>query len=231
MKIDIWSDIVCPFCYLGKRELELALADFEHRDQVQISWRSFELDPTIEPVSDNTLVQKIASKYGISEAESEQSQRQIAERAASLGLTFNWQQARFGNTFDAHRLVHLARELGLEQQAYELLLRAYFTDGVAVGDPAELQRLGEEIGLPEQRVRRLLSSDEFAAAVRADEQEARSLGISGVPFFVFADRYAVSGAQPQEVFANALAKAWQDTHPAGLIDVGPSGEACGPDGC
>ncbi|OYO03727.1 DsbA family oxidoreductase [Enemella evansiae] len=231
MEIEIWSDIVCPFCYLGKRELENALAGFEHADDITISWRSFELDPSIEPVVEGSLVDKIAAKYGMPAEQAEQSQRQIAARAESLGLTFNWQQARFGNTFDAHRLVHLAAELGLQQEAYERLLRAYFSEGVAVGDRAELQRLGEEIGLPADRVRSLLASDEYAEQVRADEQRAAKLRIQGVPFFLFDGRFAVSGAQPQEVFEAALQKAWDAHRPDQLIDIGGSGEACGPDGC
>ncbi|XVX20068.1 DsbA family oxidoreductase [Actinomycetota bacterium] len=237
VKIDIWSDIVCPFCYIGKRHLELALERFEHRDEVEVVWHSFELDPTIEPVADATLVEKIATKYGMSLGQSEASQRGIAERAAEVGLTFNWQDARFGNTFDAHRLVHLAAGHGLADAAHERLMRAYFTEGVAVGDTAELQRLGEEIGLPADEVRELLAGDAHSDAVRADEEQARAYGITGVPFFVLDGKYGVSGAQPVELFEQALAQAWQERSgiqlvtPTGAATDTADGSACGPDGC
>lgn len=209
MKIDIWSDIVCPFCYIGKRHLELALDGFEHADDVEIAWHSFELDPTIEAVPDTTLVEKIAAKYGMTPEQSERSQEDIAARAAEVGLEFNWREAKFGNTFDAHRLVHLAAQHGRATEAHERLMRAYFTEGVAVGDTTELQRLGEEIGLPADDVRRVLAGDEFTQDVRADEAAARQIGITGVPFFVLDERLAVSGAQPVETFERALTQAWR----------------------
>lgn len=227
MRIDIWSDIVCPFCYIGKRHLELALQQFPHRDDVEIHWHSFELDPTIEAVSDASLVEKIARKYGMSLEQSEASQRDVEARAASVGLTFNWQQARFGNTFDAHRLVHLAATHGLADAAHERLMRAYFTDGVAVGDRAELKRLGEEIGLPAAEVSELLAGDRYADQVRADEAQARALGISGVPFFVLDEKYAVSGAQPVELFTQALNTAWNDQDPARLQGASSVGQPAG----
>lgn len=227
MKIDIWSDIVCPFCYIGKRHLELALDGFEHKDDVEIVWHSFELDPMIESVPDATLVEKIAAKYGMSLEQSQRSQEDIAARAAEVGLEFNWREAKFGNTFDAHRLVHLAATHGLASEAHERLMRAYFTEGVAVGDTNELQRIGEELGLPAEGVRDLFSDDRFADAVRADEETARNAGISGVPFFVFADKYAVSGAQPVELFRQALAQTWSEVHAGSgdASDAGPDGAA------
>ena len=234
MRIDIWSDIVCPFCYIGKRHLELALERFEHRDQVEVVWHSFELDPTIEAVSDQPLAEKIASKYGISLAQSEASQESVAERAASVGLEFNWREAKFGNTFDAHRLVHLAATHGLADTAHERLMRAYFTEGVAVGDHAELQRLGEEIGLPADEVRRVLAEGEYADAVREDEEQARGLGVSGVPFFVLDQRLAVSGAQPVELFTQALERAWRESQPLETLTAGtPGGDdaSCSGDSC
>lgn len=214
MKIDIWSDIVCPFCTIGKRHLQLALDAFPHRDDVEIVWHSFELDPTIEAVPTRPLVDAIAAKYGISREQSQAGQEDVARRAAAVGLTFNWQQARFGNTFDAHRLTHLAAAHGLGDEAQERLMSAYFTEGVAIGDRGELQRLGEEIGLPAGEVRDLLAGDAYADAVRGDEALAQGLGITGVPFFVLDDTFAVSGAQPVELFEQALAQAWEHAHPA-----------------
>ena len=135
MKIDIWSDIVCPFCYLGKRRLEQALATFEHRDAVEVTWHSFELDRGAPAVSDGPLVDLVATKYGIGAAQAAEQHRSIAAAAAELGLEFNWEQARYGNTFDAHRVVHLAADHGLADVAHDRLMRAYFTDGLAVGGP------------------------------------------------------------------------------------------------
>lgn len=212
MKIDIWSDIVCPFCYIGKRHLELALDGFEHADDVEIVWHSYELDPTIEAVPDGTLVEKIAAKYGMTPEQSQRSQEDIAARAAEVGLEFNWREAKFGNTFNAHRLVHLAAKHGRATEAHERLMRAYFTEGVAVGDVNELQRLGEELELPFDELRELLTGTDYATEVRADEEQARSLGISGVPFFVLGEKYAVSGAQPVELFEQALAQTWNELH-------------------
>lgn len=212
VKIDIWSDIVCPFCYIGKRHLELALDGFEHADDVEIVWHSYELDPTIEAVPDGTLVEKIAAKYGMTPEQSQRSQEDIAARAAEVGLEFNWREARFGNTFDAHRLVHLAAQHGRATEAHERLMRAYFTEGVAVGDTTELQRLGEELELPSDQVRALLAGTDFADDVRGDEEQARALGISGVPFFVLGEKYAISGAQPVELFEQALAQTWNELH-------------------
>ena len=209
MKIDIWSDIVCPFCVIGKRHLELALENFEHADDVEIVWHSYELDPSIEREPGRTLVDTIATKYGISAEQSAASQRDVAARAAAVGLTFNWQDAKYGNTFDAHRLIHLAAHHGLATAAETRLMHAYFTEGVSIGDVDELQRLGEEIGLPADDVRRVLAGDEFTQDVRADEAAARQIGITGVPFFVLDERLAVSGAQPVETFERALTQAWR----------------------
>lgn len=210
MKIDIWSDIVCPFCYVGKRHLELALEGFEHAAEVEITWHSFELDPDAVPVADESLVDKIARKYSMSTEQSEASQRQLAAKAAAVGLDFNWQEARYGNTFDAHRLVHLAAAQGLADAAEERFMRAYFTEGKAIGDPETLAGLAVEIGLDEARVREVLAGTEFADAVRADEAQASAYGISAVPFFVIDGTYGISGAQPVEAFEQALQQIWDE---------------------
>ncbi len=233
MKIDIWSDIVCPFCYIGKRHLEQALADFEHRDEVEIVWHSFELDPSAPAVADKSLVEKIADKYGISVEESTRMQEQVAASAEAAGLTLAWSEARYGNTFDAHRLVHLAATKGLADAAHERLMRAYFTEGLAVGDHDTLVRLGAEIGLDEAEVRELLGGDGLAVEVRADQEQARAYGITGVPFFVLDGKYGVSGAQPVELFRQALAQAWAERSPLQMVAAtGEKGDpTCGPDGC
>ena len=232
MKIDIWSDIVCPFCTIGKRHLELALENFEHRDDVDITFHSFELDPSIEAEPTMNLVDKIAHKYGISTEQSEASQQDIANRAAQVGLTFNYRDAKFGNTFDAHRLTHLAvkHDLGLEAQ--QRLMLAYFTEGRNIARHDELQRIGEEIGLPADEVQDLLAGDAYAQEVRADEAAAGQLGISGVPFFIFDNKYAVSGAQPVELFEQALKQTWDEREPK-LVSLNSDADApaCEGDNC
>jgi predicted DsbA family dithiol-disulfide isomerase len=233
VKIDIWSDIVCPFCYLGKRRLEGALAQFEHVDEVEVTWHSFELDRGAEPVSDVALVDLVAAKYGTSREQAVAQHRSMADAATELGLEFNWEHARYGNTFDAHRVVHLAAEQGLADAAHERLMRAYFTDGLAVGDRDVLVRVAVEIGLEEAAVRAMLESDDYGNHVRSDEATAKMLGIESVPFFVFDRKYGVSGAQPVEVFTQALETAWSTRHevPEPVAVGGGCGGGCGAGGC
>ncbi|GGH58061.1 DsbA family oxidoreductase [Rothia aerolata] len=236
MKIEIWSDIVCPFCYIGKRHLELALEQFEHKDDVDIIWRSFELDPTAPAVAEGNLAEKISKKYGISLEKAEASQRDIAARAEAVGLTFNWQKARYGNTFDAHRMVHLAAQHGLVDQAEETFKKAYFTDGQAVGDPQVLRSVAAEIGLPTDEVEEVLASDKFADEVRDDECKAQELGISGVPFFLLEEKWAINGAQPVEMILAGLRQVWAETHPTPqptfiTVDGADAAASCGPNGC
>lgn len=233
MKIDIWSDIVCPFCYLGKRRLEAALATFEHADEVEVTWHSFELDRGAHPVSDLPLVDLVARKYGTSREQAVAQHRSMADAAAELGLAFNWEQARYGNTFDAHRVVHLAAEHGLADAAHERLMRAYFTDGLAVGDREVLVGLAGEIGLDPDAVRAMLESDDYGNHVRSDEATAKMLGIESVPFFVLDRKYGVSGAQPPEVFTQALQTAWETRHevPEPVAAGGGCGGGCGAGGC
>ncbi|WP_256794932.1 DsbA family oxidoreductase [Terrabacter sp. Ter38] len=232
MKIDIWSDIVCPFCYLGKRRLEGALAQFEHADEVEVTWHSFELDRGADPASDVALVDLVAAKYGTTREQAVAQHESMAAAAAELGLTFNWEQARYGNTFDAHRVVHLAAEQGLADAAHERLMRAYFTDGLAVGDREVLVRLATEIGLDDGAVRAMLESDDYGNHVRSDEATAKMLGIESVPFFVFDRKYGVSGAQPVEVFTQALDTAWSTRHEVPEpVAAGGCGGGCGAGGC
>lgn len=233
MKIDIWSDIVCPFCYLGKRRLEAALERFEHADEVEVTWHSFELDRGAEAVSPLALVDLIAAKYGTTREQAEAQHRSMTAAAAELGLAFNWEQARYGNTFDAHRVVHLAAEHGLADAAHERLMRAYFTEGLAVGDREVLVALATEIGLDGKQVRAMLESEDYGNHVRSDEATAKMLGIESVPFFVFDRKYGVSGAQPPEVFTQALETAWEHRHEVlePVAAGGGCGGGCGAGGC
>ncbi|EWT01232.1 dithiol-disulfide isomerase [Intrasporangium oryzae NRRL B-24470] len=233
MKIDIWSDIVCPLCYIGKRRLETAVARFEHADELEIQWHSFELDRGAAAVVDGELVDLVARKYGTTREQAVAQHESMAAAAAELGLEFNWQQARYGNTFDAHRVVHLAAEQGLADAAHERLMRAYFSDGLAVGDRETLVRLATEIGLDEPVVRDMLDSDDYGNHVRSDEATAKMLGIEAVPFFVFDRKYGISGAQPTEVFTQALETAWSTRHevPEPAVAAGGCGGGCGAGGC
>lgn len=196
MKIEVWSDIVCPFCYVGKRRLEAALADFPHRNQVDVVWRSFELNPDAPSETGEPLDAMLARKCGMGLDEARAANARVSAMAAEVGLDFQLDQPRSGNTFDAHQLTHLAAEHGLGDAAKERLLRAYFTEGRAIGRLDELVALGLELGLPEVDVRAALEGAAYGSAVRADEREAGEIGVQGVPFFVFDRRLAVSGAQP-----------------------------------
>jgi predicted DsbA family dithiol-disulfide isomerase len=207
MKVEIWSDIACPWCYVGKRRFERALEQFEHRDDVDVVWRSFELDPSAPRHAGMPQDELLATKYGMPIERVREMNARMTSEAAKEGLDFHTDRVQVGNTFDAHRLVHLAAESGKADAMKERLMRAYFTEGESVGDPATLRRLAAEAGLNDARVRDVLGGDQFAAAVRADESRARSFGISGVPFFAIDERYGVSGAQTPDVLLDALRQA------------------------
>ncbi|MHB1809639.1 MAG: DsbA family oxidoreductase [Solirubrobacteraceae bacterium] len=204
MEIEIWSDVACPWCYIGKRRFEAALERFEDRDQVRVTWRSFELDPEAPAEREGDLAQHLASKYGISVDEARLNQQRLAGVAAEEGLQFRFDRSRSGSTFDAHRLIHLAERHGLQDEAKERLLRAYFSDGELVSDTETLVRLAVEVGLPEQEAREALAGDRFAEEVREDERVAVALGISAVPTFVADRSIAASGAQPPEALLQLL---------------------------
>jgi len=231
LRLDIWSDIACPWCYLGKRRLEAALAVFPHREDVTIAWRAFELDPSAPRVRDGRVgsAARLAQKCGMSVAHAEKMLQQMTETAAGEGLDFHFEKAQSGNTFDAHRVLHLAHERGVQGAAKERLLRAYFTEGAAIGDPETLVALGTDAGLDRDELRAVLAGDAYAREVRADEAAARELGITGVPFFVVGGRHGVSGAQPARVLLEVLEKAWAE---AGEADKhAAEGAVCGPGGC
>ena len=231
LDVQIWSDIVCPWCYVGKRRLEAALARFEHRDAVEISWRAFELDPYAARVRDPSVsyAGRLAEKYRMPVDRAEQMIRNMTELAAAEGLDFRFDHIRPGNTFDAHRVLHMAATRGLGGQAKERLLLAYMTEGEPIGDPETLIKLAGQIGLDTDEVRTALAGDNHATAVRHDEEEARRFGINGVPFFLFDRRYGVSGAQPAEVLLRILDRVWTElpSEPEMVAD----GAVCGPDGC
>jgi predicted DsbA family dithiol-disulfide isomerase len=208
MHIEIWSDVICPWCYIGKRRFEMALADFEHRDEVQVTWRSFELDINAPQEHEGTLIERLASKYEVSLQQAAEMDERVTRIAKEVGLDYRLIDARSGNTFDAHRLLHFAAARQLGDRATERIMHAYFSEALPVGDRAALARLAPEFGIPEQDALALLESDAYADAVRADEARAAEFGISGVPYFVFDEKSGISGAQPVEVFTATLEQVW-----------------------
>ena len=230
MKVEIWSDIVCPWCYIGKRRFEAALDDFD--GEVEVVWRSFELDPGAPKEQRGPLDAALAKKYGMSLERAKEMVAHMTGVAAEEGLDFRFDQAKGGNTFDAHRLLHLAKAEGKGPELKERLLRAYFTEGRSIVEPDELVALAAEVGVDEAQARRVVEGTEYGAEVRQDQARAMEIGVRGVPFFVVAERYGVSGAQPTEAFLEVLEKAKAELKPA-LQHVGDpqTGEACGPEGC
>src|ERR1700690_3579527 len=226
---DAWSDIVCPWCAIGKRRLDAALADFPHRDAVEVVWRAFELDPSAPRVREGDQATHLAKKYGRTKAEAEAMIQRVAETAARDGLDFRLLRARSGNTFDGHRLLYLALERGVQGAVKDRFFRAYMTEGLPIGEREVLVTLAAEAGLDPEEARAVLASDRYAKEVRDDQNAARALGITGVPFFVFGGRLAVSGAQEVAVLSQALREAWARI-PAGAGDAA-EGATCGPDGC
>jgi predicted DsbA family dithiol-disulfide isomerase len=229
LAIDVWSDIVCPWCAIGKRRLEHALAKFPHAGDVEIVWRAFELDPEAPTVNEGDNVARLAAKYGRSRAEALAMLERMDELAAKEGLDFHLTTSRSGNTFDGHRVLHLAAERGLQGKVKERLMRGYMSEGEAIGEHEVLVKLAAEAGLDAGEVRAVLASDRYAREVREEEDAARSLGINGVPFFVLGGKYAISGAQPADVMLGALEKAWASLPE--LEAMADEGAACGPEGC
>jgi predicted DsbA family dithiol-disulfide isomerase len=211
MRIDIWTDVVCPWCYVGKRRFEKALATFPHRDEVHVVHRSFQLNPAAPQGRTSPRRDALMAKYGLSDTQVAAMNARMEQTAAEEGLHYDLADGVTGNTFDAHRLLHLAHDRGRQDDVIERLYRAYFTEKRSLFDHDSLVDLAGEADLDREEVRRMLSSNDYADAVARDIAEARALGANGVPFFVIDQRYGVSGAQPPEVFARALERAWADT--------------------
>ncbi|XID74690.1 DsbA family protein [Alkanindiges sp. WGS2144] len=206
VRIDIWSDVVCPFCYIGKKRLENVARDADI--DIDVHWHSYELDPNAPASHGSSNTERLAKKYGKSVAEMEQFQRQMADMARDEGIDFQWQQAKSGNSFNAHRIIHLATSKGLGDATQEAFFYAYMTEGLAIGERNVVEQVAARIGLNPDEVKAVLDSDRFEQEVRMDEQIAREqLEISGVPFFVFNQKIGLSGAQPREVFLQALQQA------------------------
>ena len=223
MKIEIWSDVACPWCYIGKRRFETALAAFPHRDSVEVQWRSYQLDPTLPEHYDGTELDYLSTRKGMAPAQVSQMFEHVAAQAKGEGLNYRFDAVVVANSFTAHRLIHLAAAHGQQDAAKERLLSDHFEHGKDIGSQEYLTALGLDLGLDAGELAELFSTEAYADAVRNDIAEARALGISGVPFFVIDRKFGLSGAQPAETFSAALEQAWQDSHP--LVMVGAGAEA------
>lgn len=233
LKIQIWSDIMCPFCYIGKKRLENALNQFGHQDTIEIEWKSFQLDPNFIASEKDNLAEHLAEKYRKDQEWALESLNNTAQTAANAGLEFHFEKVIMANSLNAHRLLHLAKENQLGSKLKELLFKAYFTDGKDVNNKETLKELALQAGLEAQKIDSVLTSDAFANEVQEDMLMAQKIGIQGVPFFVFDNKYAVSGAQYEQTFVNVLEKVWEEGQFQSKITIlnSPESDSCGIDGC
>lgn len=221
MKVEIWSDIVCPFCYIGKRKFENALNAFDRNEPIEIVWHSYQLDPDLIPVKGQSVDQYLAIKKGVSLEKGKEMNDYMSGIAKGVGLEYNFDKAIVNNTMNAHRLLHLAKKEAVQNDVKEKLFAAYYTHGKDVGDTEVLIEVGESAGLNVDEIRNMLNSNEYLREVRIDQLRGEQIGVEGVPFFVFNNKYAVSGAQSAEVFANVLEKVWEEEKP--LVEVTAAG--------
>jgi len=218
MKIEVWSDFVCPFCYIGKRRLEEALTQFPHRDQVEVEFKSFELDPNSPKNIGKNIHEVLASKYGMSLEQAKKANQDVGQQAAGVGLTYHFDTMKPTNTFDAHRLAKFAKDHEKDAEVTEKLLFAYFTESKDIGDYETLADIAESAGLNRQEaIDTLQNQNDYANDVRIDESIAQQYEISGVPYFVINSKYAISGAQPTETFIGALHQVWQEESSAPIL--------------
>jgi predicted DsbA family dithiol-disulfide isomerase len=229
MNVEIWSDVMCPFCYIGKRKFEKALEQFPHKDDIKIIWKSFQLDPsTVTDPSLNTI-ENLRLKKGWSKEQAAETIAHVADIAKQVGLNFNFDKAVVANSFDAHRLSHLAKKYNLQNELEEKLFFAYFSEGKNTADYETLLKIALEIGMDEAEVSEVLKGNTFANEVHQDIEQAQQIGVRGVPFFVLNQKYGISGAQESDTFLQALHKAYDETK---LVDISNNDAAiCGPDGC
>ena len=220
MKVEIWSDIVCPFCYIGKRKFETALADFAGKDKVEIEWKSFQLDPEMDNKEGLNVHEYLGKRKGGTPADGKRMNDGMTAAAAEVGLQYDFDNGIINNTINAHRLLHWAKEEGLQNELKERIFKAYYTEGIDTADKAELVRLAEDTGLNPVQARKVLEENLYVKEVLQDQQEAAELGVQGVPFYVFNRKYAVSGAQLSEVFAQVLNKVLKEEQPALIIEQG-----------
>ena len=233
LRVDIWSDIACPWCYVGKARFDKAVRLLEGKIDVEVRHRSFELDPHSDPADVAPVVPMIAKKYGISVAQAQANEYKLGDLASAEGLEYQTEGRDHGNTFDLHRVLHLASERGLESETWQAFYLANFADEASVFGRERVVSVAVAAGLDKDEVTAVLDDPEaYREAVRADEAEAAAYGATGVPFFVIDEKYGISGAQPTDLFAEVLEKAWGEKKPAVITVAGSAdAEACGPDGC
>ncbi len=238
MNIDIWSDIACPWCFIGKRRFEAALADFPHRDDVEVRWHSYQLDPSLPEHYDGTELDYLATRKGMPRDRVAEMFAQVTQVAAGEGLAYDFDTIVVANSLRGHQLLHLAAAHGVADEVKERLLSAHFEHGVDIGNLDALAAVGVAAGLDADEIRDVLETGTHLEAVHADIRQAQSIGVTGVPFFVLDAKYAVSGAQPTALFAQALDQAWRESHPLAMVtapsdgvDSAAASGACGPDGC
>ena len=230
MNIKIWSDVRCPFCYIGKRKFEMALDKFPHKEKVNVVWQSFELDPNLKTNTGVSTIEHLSQAKGISKAQAEGMQQHVANVAKEVGLNFNSKNTIVANSFNAHRLIQLAKTKDLGNEVEEALFKAHFVEGKNIDDRETLVETGVSIGLDEKEVKDIFSSNTYEKEVRQDEMQAQSIGINGVPFFVLNNKYAVSGAQSPDVFLQALSQAWAEFEKEKQPLIITEGESCSADG-
>lgn len=232
MTVEVWSDVMCPFCYIGKRKFEHALAKFPSKDKVKLVWKSYQLDPTISAEDDKNYTKHLQQKKGWGEKQTKEILDNVTQMAAEVGLEYHFEKAVVANSFKAHRFAHYAGNFGLQDSAEEALFIAHFIEGKDISNDETLAEIGYTIGLEKQNVLQFLRSEELTNEVKKDIQEAEEIGVTGVPFFVFDRKYAISGAQDESVFLNTISKSfeeWQKANPAPKLDV-LEGKACKPNG-
>jgi predicted DsbA family dithiol-disulfide isomerase len=233
LKIQIWSDVMCPFCYIGKRKMEEALNQFENKNSVAIEWKSFQLDPSFVATPNESIIDHLAEKYRKDTDWAQTMVDNMTENAKRSGLDFHFEKAILANSLNAHRLLHLAKKHNLSNELEELLFKAYLTDGKNVNDLHTLESLGLEAGLEKEAIDHVLHSEDYANEVRQDQEEAQDIGVTGVPFFVFDNKYAVSGAQQTDVFLKTLEKTWEEGNFDTKLNLQNTinENSCGIDGC
>lgn len=220
MKVQIWSDIVCPFCYIGKRKFEMALENFTGKNEVEIEWKSFQLDPEMDNSEGLTVHEYLGKRKGGTPEDGKRMNDQMSAIAKEVGLNYDFDNAIINNTSAAHQLLHFAKEQGLQNELKERLFKAYYIEGKDTGDLKTLAQLAGEVGLDSDEATKVLEQNKFANKVKNDQQQAYEIGVQGVPFYVFNNKYAVSGAQSPEVFAQVLQKVWDDEKPALIVEQG-----------
>ena len=230
MKIEIWSDVMCPFCYIGKNNFEQALAKLPFKDELEVEWKSFQLDPTLDPKETKNTIEYFKEKKGFPEAQAQQMIGQVAQMGKGAGIDFNFEKALITNTFSAHKLLHLAKKYNKANEMEEALFIAHFIDGKNVGDIDTLVSLAESLGIDKEEAKQAVTSEKFDYEINQDILEARNSGVSGVPFFILNGKYSVSGAQPVELFENALQQTYNETITP-LKNLSDNGASCDTDGC